>query len=186
MDNVTTIVIILAALVALAGVAWLFWAARRKRLREQFGPEYDRAVNSFGDRGKAEKELLRREGRRRKFEIRVLSPAEQQRFTEAWRWDQSRFVDDPAPAVAQAHRLVTELMETRGYPASDFEQQASDLSVDHPVVVENYRLAHELYQKHQRGAASTEDLRAAMLHYRRLFEELLDRPVEVQPELQTK
>lgn len=186
MDTLTTIVVILAALAALAGIGWLLWAARRRRLRERFGPEYDRAVDTYGDRGKAEKELLRREGRRRKFEIRALSPDEQDGFADAWRRDQTQFVDDPRPAVAKAHQLVTELMRVRGYPVTDFEEQAADLSVDHPGVVENYRRAYELYGRQQRGAASTEDLRAAMLHYRQLFEELLGRRVrsETQVEIQ--
>lgn len=184
MDTLTIIVIILAVVVVLAAVGWLLWAARRRRLLDRFGPEYKHAVETYGNRAKAEKELVRREERRRKFRIRELSPEERNRFAQAWRWDQARFVDDPGPAVAEAHQLVSELMRTRGYPVADFDDQAADLSVDHPVVVENYRLAYGIYERQRRGAASTEDLRAAMLHYRELFEDLLGQRVDARPELQ--
>jgi len=69
--------------------------------------------------------------------------------------------------------LVNQLMETRGYPMADFDQRAADISVDHPVVVENYRIAHDVALRQGRGEVSTEDLRKAMVHYRTLFEELL-------------
>lgn len=88
---------------------------------------------------------------------------------------QSRFVDDPRGAVADADLLIGEVMVARGYPMSDFEQRAADISVDHPQVVENYRAAHGIALRQGRGEANTEDLREAMVHYRSLFEQLLEK-----------
>jgi len=82
-------------------------------------------------------------------------------------------VDSPAGAVVEADQLLQEVMSTRGYPLSDFERRAADISVDHPVVVENYRTAHEIALRQMKGEASTEDLRLAMIHYRTLFGELV-------------
>jgi hypothetical protein len=176
MSTTAWIVIILITLGALAGIAWMLWDGRRKQLRKRFGPEYERVVARYGDRRRAEGELRRREKRRESFDIRPLSPAEYDRFSRAWRWDQSHFVDHPDRAVEEAHQLVTKVMEARGYPVSDFEQQAADISVDHPAVVQSYHRAYGLYQRYHHGAATTEDLRTAMIYYRELFEELLDRP----------
>ena len=67
-------------------------------------------------------------------------------------------------------------MKARGYPVSDFDQRAADISVDHPRVVENYRSAHEVAMRVGKDKATTEDLRTAMIHYRSLFEELVQVP----------
>jgi hypothetical protein len=76
--------------------------------------------------------------------------------------------------VAEADKLVSEVMRERGYPVSeDFEQRAADVSVDHPVVVENYRAAHAISVRAARNEADTEDLRQALVHFRALFDELL-------------
>jgi hypothetical protein len=93
---------------------------------------------------------------------------------EAWRADRSRFVDDPQRAVTEAEKLVVEVMEAQGYPVSDFEQRVADISVDHARVVENYRAAAEIARKLERGEATTEDLRRAMVYYRALFDDLLE------------
>jgi hypothetical protein len=177
MDTSTAIVLSVIAVVAIAAIAWFLWNARRRRLQTRFGPEYHEAIAEYGDRAHAEQELLRREKRRSKLHIRALSPVEQERFANAWRADQSHFVDHPDSAIEEAHRLVTEVMSLRGYPVSDFEQQAADLSVDHPLVVRHYRLANDVYERRQRGEATTEELREAMIHYRTLFEQLVDRRV---------
>jgi hypothetical protein len=169
--------IILAAVVALGLVAigaWLY--TRRKqshRLHEHFGPEYDRTVNELGSRTKGESELKAREKRVERLEILALAPSEAARFTEAWRALQSRFVDNPKGVVVQAEQLVRELMEKRGYPMGDFERRAGDISVDHPDVVANYRSAQAIAVRDQKGTADTEELRKAVVHYRALFDELL-------------
>ena len=164
-------IIVLAALV----VGAILWSrrARSAHLRDQFGPEYDRAVEAKGDRAKAEAELAEREKRVKKLDIRPLEPAERREF--ALRWDdvQARFVDDPARAVSFADALIGDVMKTRGYPVTDFEQRAGDISVDHPLVVEHYHEAHEIALRHEGGDASTEDLRQAMIHYRALFDNLV-------------
>jgi hypothetical protein len=178
----------LAAVVILviAVLAWVYVQKRRSRtadLREKFGPEYDRAVRAHGGERKAEGKLEDREKRVEKLKIRDLDPIEHQRFSNQWESVQSRFVDSPKGAVTEADDLVSSLMKARGYPVSDFDQRAADISVDHPRVVENYRSAHEIalrVAKVGKDEATTEELRTAMIHYRSLFEELVQVPVNVE------
>jgi hypothetical protein len=177
MSTVTVILIIVAAAAIAFGLFMYIQKERTKRLRSKFGPEYDRVVDSYGDRSKAEEDLVHRQKRVEKLHLRDLTPADADRFADAWRAEQARFVDSPRDAIANADRLVIELMQTRGYPMGDFEQRAADISVDHPVVLENYRAAHAIAVRDSQATASTEDLRQAMVHYRTLFEELLDRRV---------
>jgi len=146
---------------------------KREHLRERFGPEYEREVEERGRKGKAESELERREKRRERMEIRPLEPAARERYVASWGETQARFVDDPDRAVGEADVLVIDVMRDRGYPVDDFEQRASDVSVDHPHVVENYRSAHGIAERHRRGDATTEELRRALQHYRALFDDLL-------------
>ena len=175
--NTTTIVIfagVLVVIVIALGLILLSWRRRSQRLQEQFGPEYKHAVRKYGDAGKAEAELAAREKRVRKLEIRSLTQEEQSRFADVWRNTQARFVDEPSKAVSEADALIKEVMQTRGYPVGDFDQRAADVSVDHPNVVTNYRAARAIAQANERGQATTEDLRKAMVYYRALFEELLE------------
>jgi hypothetical protein len=178
--------LIVLAAVAILIVAVLIWLYMRKRrnttadLRKKFGPEYDRAVLVHGAGRKAEAKLEDREKRVDKLNIRELDPIEHERFLKRWESVQSRFVDSPKGAVTEADDLVCSLMKARGYPVSDFEQRAADISVDHPRVVENYRSAHEIALRVGKDAATTEDLRTAMIHYRSLFEELVQVPVIVE------
>lgn len=179
---------IIAALiiVAILVVGIIFWSRSRRseHLRDRFGPEYDRAVEVKGDRAKAEAELAKREKRVEKLNIRPLEPAERHEFASRWNDVQARFVDDPPRAVAFADALLGEVMKARGYPVSDFDQRAGDISVDHPVVVEHYHKAHDIAVRQERGQASTEELRQAMIHYRALFDNLVgaDAPVVHEPE----
>ena len=179
----TRILIVVVVVLVLAVAAWVFMQRRRTdQLRKRYGPEYDRLVRERGDRRRAEATLEQREKRVEQLAIRALPPEERARFAEAWRSDQARFVDDPTRAVVEADRLVADLMMARGYPIGDFEQRAADISVDHPRVVENYRIAHEIALRQERGEAGTEDLRRAMVHYRALFDELLadERPASTE------
>lgn len=162
----TTALIIVAVIIVLLAIGlFFFWQRRRtQNLQEQFGPEYKHAVDQYGDQRKAEAELAAREKRVRKLEIRALEPAEQSRFAE----------DEPSQAVRDADALVKEVMQARGYPVGDFEQRAADVSVDHPNLVINYRAAHDIAARNNSGNATTEDLRQALVHYRSLFEELLE------------
>jgi hypothetical protein len=168
------IIVVLAAGIAIA----LFVRKRRtQRLRTQFGgAEYTRAVKEGGSWQKAEAALDDRAERVERFHIRPLAPGDRTRFIESWARVQARFVDGPGGAVTDADQLLGDVMFTRGYPVSDFEQRAADLSVDHPLVLENYRAAHETALRQSRGQANTEDLRQAMIHYRTLFEELVGEP----------
>jgi hypothetical protein len=172
--STTSTVIIIAVLIVAAVLAWRFLLDRRSRqLRTRFGPEYDRTVHELGAQGKAEDALLARQKRMEKIHIRALTPAERDRFADQWHDVQSEFVDDPPGSIRDADQLVLELMRVRGYPMGEFEQCAEDLSVDHPLVVRNYRAAHAIAMRREKGEASTEDLRTALVHYRELFEELL-------------
>jgi hypothetical protein len=174
--NTTAILLLVLILVVIAVGALLFFQRRRSAaLQQKFGPEYQRAVGRFGDERKAEAELAAREKRVRGLNIRALTPEEQARFANSWKKAQARFVDEPSQAAADADILVKQLMQTRGYPTGDFEQRAADISVDHPAVVSNYRAAREIALRNNAGKATTEDIRQAMVHYRSLFEELLER-----------
>lgn len=169
---------VLIAIVVLV-VLWLVWRRSQKRksdqLQEQFGPEYERAVESKGDRNKAESDLAQRAKRHDKLDIRSLSPAARESYERSWKDAQADFVDQPREALANADRLVQEVMRERGYPVDDFEQRAADLSVDHPDVVDNYRSAHTTSTRARSGDASTEDMRRGMQHYRSLFDDLLEK-----------
>ena len=169
------VVVVVVALAALLAIAWVLVRKQRTiKLRKRFGPEYDRAVSESGPQ-RAESVLLEREKRVQKFSMRELSAEERERFLTDWRMVQSHFVDDPQAAVGEADLLVDRLMQARGYPTSDFDQRAADISVAHPGVVDNYRAAHQIALRHQQGQASTEDLRNALIYYRSLFDELLQK-----------
>ncbi|HTM56883.1 MAG TPA: hypothetical protein VL123_00555 [Candidatus Udaeobacter sp.] len=178
----TPTAILIAAAVLLFGLIGWFIARRQRSiaLQEHFGPEYERQIREAGDPRRAEAELERRAKRVERLTIRPLPANERARYTEMWRNEQARFVDNPQVAVIEADRLVEDVMRRRGYPMSDFDQRAADISVDHPLVVEHYRAAHDICTRLERGQAATEDLRQAMIHFRTLFEDLLeDRLVEV-------
>jgi hypothetical protein len=179
--STTQIGIAIVVFALLVGVGIGLWYSMRKRrtnkLRTQFGgTEYARAVKEGGSQRKAEAVLDQRAERVEALHIRPLAPADRARFTESWARVQAQFVDGPGGAVTDADKLLVDVMSTRGYPMSDFEQRAADISVDHPLVLENYRAAHECALRQTRGQASTEDLRQAMIHYRTLFEELACEP----------
>jgi hypothetical protein len=171
--------ILIAALIVVA-VAVVIVAAsvssRRKtaRLKQHYGQEYERLVSETGGQKPAEKELVARERKRDKLDIVALTAAAHSDFTTRWQQLQSGFVDDPATAVGVADRLVTEVMNERGYPVNDFDERAADISVDHPDIVENYRSAHGIHLSQEQSDVSTEQQREAFVHYRALFEKLLE------------
>jgi len=169
----------LIAITAIAFAVVIAFKARTKKLRSQFGPEYDRLVRERGSALTAERELEHRAKRVEKFQIRPLSRDECDQFARDWRATQERFVDDPRGALAEADSLVHNAMKSQGYPiGGEFDERVADLSVDHPRVVEHYRAGHEIAVRDTRNRASTEDLRVAMTHYRALFEDLLGRHVD--------
>jgi hypothetical protein len=173
------VVVITVAVVVVAAIGtWLFTRKRRTaRLRTQFGgAEYNRAVKEGGSQRRAEAVLDKRADRVEALHIRPLSAGDRARFVESWARVQARFVDGPGGAVTDADQLLGDVMSTRGYPVSDFEQRAADISVDHPLVLDNYRAAHRTAVLQTQGQANTEDLRQAMIHFRRLFEELVGEP----------
>jgi len=158
-----------------AVVAWMVMQRQRtQRLQQRFGAEYTRTLNELGGRTKGEAELTKREQRVARLNITPLSPADAARFSQAWNALQSRFIDNPKGVVGEADHLVRELMVKRGYPMGDFERRAADISVDHPGVVTTYRAAQAIAVRDASGAADTEELRKAVVHYRTLFDELLE------------
>jgi hypothetical protein len=191
LDNATLIIlaILIVAVIAIIGTM-LYRQRQSDHLKRRFGPEYGRAVSHLGSRVKAESELKAREARVERLRIVPLPPAEAARFAQEWKTLQGRFVDNPKGVLTEADQLVRELMLKRGYPMGDFARRAADISVDHPMVVEHYRAAQAIALRDQRGQADTEELRKGVIHYRALFEDLLEinpsgprpvRPTEVHP-----
>jgi len=175
MNNPVIIVLVIALVVAIGAAAWLYMRNRKtENLQQRFGPEYDRALETHHDQRKAERELENRAERVEHLNIRPLENAERDRFASRWQAVQAQFVDDPASATDDADQLVGEVMATRGYPVGDFEQRAADVSVHHPNVVEHYRAAHTIALRNSRGDADTEQLRQALVHFRVLFDDLLE------------
>jgi hypothetical protein len=175
------VILAIVVVLALVAIGWLWSRVRRtEHLQNRFGPEYGRAVDEHGDSRSAEKELKEREDRRSQFDIRPLAPESRARYLERWKDVQAQFVDDPAPAVSDADRLIGEAMRERGYPVDDFDQRAADLSVDYPDVVENYRAGHSVAAAGD-SPTDTEDLRQAMVHYRSLFDRLVEREDVAEP-----
>jgi hypothetical protein len=168
------VLIIIVAAIVLAVAYWFIQKSRlRKELKGRFGSEYDRTIETAESRGEGEKQLVEREKRVELLQLKDLDSSQTQRFGDEWKNTQGRFVDDPGGAIQEADTLVQEVMSARGYPMTNFDQQAADISVDHPEVLGNYRAAHAIAEENALKPASTEDLRQAMIHYRALFEELL-------------
>jgi hypothetical protein len=170
------VLIAIVAVVALLVIAAVVFYNRRNssaRLKEKFGPEYDRVVRQQGDPRLAENVLAERERRVSALKLRDLPTAERDRYLHQWTFVQKQFVDDPRGAVNEADRLVTDVMSSRGYPMSEFDRRAEDISVHYPETVGNYRVAHDIVLRHAKGQSTTEDLRRAMVHFRSLFDELL-------------
>lgn len=170
----TAVIAILALLLVAALILWFLYRHRRTAaLRDRFGEdEYERTLAQRGGRGKAEADLLDREKRVHKLDIRPLGPAERERFAQDWHAARERFVDDPGRAVSEADRVLGQIMAARGFPVSDFDERFETLTVDHGEVARHYRAGHDFALKQARGEASTEDLRQAMIHYEALFDEL--------------
>ncbi len=175
MTNTTMIITVVLVLVIVGGILGLVFARRRRseRFHDQLGPEYDLAVQAMGGEKKAQTELEERRKHIEALDIRPLSASERERCLADWTAAQSRFVDEPGQAIGDADRLITQVMQMRNYPVSDFEQRAADISVNYPVLVTNYRAAREIAVKNEQHQANTEELRQAMIHYRSLFEDLL-------------
>jgi hypothetical protein len=169
--QIAVLVVVVIAVIAVA--AFVILQNRTKKLRARFGPEYDRAVAESGNKFKAEAELERVEKRVSSYPLRPLTGADRDRFQQSWRAIQAKFVDDPAGAFVQADQLLGAVMLARGYPPTDFENRATEISVDHAPVVDQFRAGHEIAIRHSQKQATTEDLRRGMVHYRALFDELM-------------
>jgi hypothetical protein len=170
MQIAIVVIVVVVVLFLAAGVVFL---SRRRALRARFGPEYDRVVSEQDGRGAGERELRERERRHTELDLRPLDASSRERYVAAWEEIQVRFIDAPDQAVGKADVLVTELIAQRGYPTGDFDQQVADLSVEHARLLDQYREAHDIHQANERGEATTEQLRQALVHYRALFADLL-------------
>jgi hypothetical protein len=182
----TTVIILLVVVAAALIVGIVLWQRERSlRLRKKYGDEYERAVHTTGDKRRAELELEKREKRVKEFKLHPLTADQQRSFEQKWLSVQAFFVDEPSRAVQEANQLIKDVMRTRGYEVGNFEQRAADLSVHYPRLVRNYRTADEIAGRNAKGSANTEDLRQAMVCYRELFEDLLEKPkVETRKEFQ--
>jgi len=169
-------VAVVAIVAAIVVISMISFRAKTKRLRQHYGSEYEHVVSETGSEKGAVRELSTRERKRGKLDIVPLSPAALSTFNARWQEVQATFVDNPATAVGVADHLVTEVMRERGYPVDDFDQRAADISVDHPQVVDSYRAAHGIHVSQHH--ADTEQQREAFVHYRALFEKLLETPTD--------
>ncbi|HEX5810399.1 MAG TPA: hypothetical protein VFY25_17145 [Anaerolineales bacterium] len=179
--NTTTLIIVAVAFLIIGGLLMMAVTRlqRTRRLKEKFGPEYERALDRAGDKRRAEEELEARMAHVQNLNIRALSAEEVNRFSMEWQQTQTEFVDRPLGAVQKADRLIREVMSTRGYPMDDFEQRAADISVDYPELVTNYRELHAIASKGEREKVSTEEMRQAMVAGRELFERLVQGQMDV-------
>jgi hypothetical protein len=187
MITITVFALLVVAIVVIAGGGFVLMERRRlldsQAIQSRYGAEFDRAVSETGGAREAEAELRAREKRVRSFDIRPLTPRQAEHFIARWRHIQGDFVDDPSESIARADDLLAEVTRARGYPATDFEQRADDLSVDHAHLVKSYRMAHHIAGLDVWGSATTEDLRRAMVCYREIFEDMLETdPVHRRPD----
>ena len=175
-NSALVITVVIIAIIVLLGIAYVVKKQRTQRLKTRFGPEYQRVLQETGSTTQAEAKLEKLAKRVERFHIRPLTSESRADFVANWQKIQSRFVEDPKGALTEADKLIQELMTARGYPVTDFEQRAADISVDYPLVVEHYRAGHDIAVRHSEGRASTEDMRQAMIRYRTLFAELAGEP----------
>jgi hypothetical protein len=184
-STLITILIIAAAVIVTAGIViWMRSRNRQTRLKERFGPEYDRVVAEKGNVAKAEAELSERERRVREQSIRELTPADRQRFNADWEAIQARFVDEPSAAVQAADQLIKEVMLAQGYSRESIDRREVDLAVEHAAVMDDFRSARALAQENREGRADTEELRQAFVHYRALFADILNPPKRTERKMQ--
>jgi hypothetical protein len=172
-DQQVLIILIVVAAVVLLGAYAYATTQRRRQLRERFGPEYERAVSASRNVAEAEASLKQRLDRVSRFKLHPLTADQVDAFAREWRRVQTLFVDDPHRAVTEADNLVSQVMAARGYPLEEFEKRTDDLSVDHPRVVQNYRIARSLMDRLRNGEVGTEELRVAVINYRALMDDLL-------------
>jgi hypothetical protein len=170
MSTGATILLIIVVLAVLLAVGWFVanWM-RSRRLRDRFGPEYERRLEATGNRRAAERELTELRKRHDSLDLKPMPEQSRERYTEQWVLVQERFVDQPAEAVAGAEQLVRSAMRERGYPTDGFDQEAADLSVEHGSAVNDYRMGHDISHRNEHGEVSTEELRQALVHYRRIL-----------------
>jgi len=181
MSTVTIVTVVVVIVVVGLLVVGMRTVIRRRRLQQRFGPEYDRLVGESSSKRKAETVLAGRERRVRDLDIRPLTDPARESYAGRWAAIQEQFVDTPADAVAASQVLVVAVMSERGYPAEHHDQVLADLSVEHAGTLDRYRAAEKISESAARGAASTEDLRLAMIDYRALFHDLLGEPADALP-----
>lgn len=170
---ITIIIIVVLIAAAVGGRAY-----SQRRLRASFGPEVETVAREHGSRREVDRELRRRKKRHAALELRTISIEDRESYATSWEHVQAEFLDDPALALTSAERLVAQVLEARGYPGGDTEEQIALLSVEYAHSLADYRTAHEVARRAHEDVAGipTEELRQAMLSYLTLFNELLDEP----------
>lgn len=186
LTNTTQLVLVAVVflIIGVLGALALTRVQRTKRLKERFGPEYDRAMNEIGNKRQAEDELDARLAHVNALEIRPLTAEEVNQYALDWQETQTEFVDEPLTALQKADRLIREVMKAKGYPVEDFEQRAADISVDYPELVTDYRGMHLIAVKEKEEEVSTEEMRQAMVHGRALFENLISKDMNTETTVQ--
>jgi hypothetical protein len=174
MDGTVVAVIVIVLVVVVLALIVGIQQNKRRRLRERFGPEYERRVETSGDRREAEREMHDLARERDGLDIKPLDPDARERYVAVWGQVQAQFVDEPQTALESANTLVGQVMRDRGYPVDDFERRADLITVDHPGVVDHYRAAHDVQVRSSEGGVTTEEQRVAFVHYRELFAELVE------------
>ncbi len=169
MSTGAIVAIIVVILIVAALLVGFVTSTRRRRLRERFGPEYDRAVSEHDSRREAEAELAQRQRRVRELDIRPLTPAARAQYSSEWTAVQEQFVDAPQAAVTGAQTLVSAVLQDRGYPTDAYDQEVADLSVEHAATLDHFRAAHDISQQagaghrvHRRPAAGDDPLPRAL------------------------
>ncbi|GAB3679900.1 hypothetical protein [Streptomyces sparsus] len=176
----TVVIVTVVAVLVVCVAAGVLYAVRNKsggrNLKHRFGPEYDRVLARHnGDHRAAEEELGARLDRHGSLKTRSLPPETREQYNERWTVLQERFVESPQQAVAEAEQLLGRLAEDVGYPASQhFDEQTDALSVHHAAEVEGYRQVHTA----ARGEGDTEQMRAALVEGRAMFDALMGGPTD--------
>ena len=171
--------LIIAIVVVLVVGAVAYFKTRSTALKNRFGPEYEHVVEERGDRRTAEAELRDRAKRHDALELRDLTPEARDGYAASWQEVQAGFVDHPDQTVAEADALVAQVMRDRGYPVDEWDERYEMVSVDHPELAENYRVAHAIHERGDGDDVSLDDRREAFQRYRSLFDELLANGVVV-------
>lgn len=176
---VTIIIVGLIAIVFLGSAAGGWVRYTKRRLRASFGPEVlTVARQENGNVREVDRELKRRKNLHDELDLRPISAQDQEFYATSWKHLQGEFLDDPSLSLTLAARLVATVLDARGYPGGDTEEQLALLSVEHANSLADYRAAQQTSRRVEQDPDSTptEEIRRALLSYHAMFTELLTQP----------